>query len=63
MAESGAWIDTKTGKVVAKQPEEGVQLIAPGTEPTDAQRAYVEEVKAAVADGPAEAKSVTRKSK
>lgn len=30
VSKSGVYIDTKTGKVVEKQPEEGVQLVAPG---------------------------------
>lgn len=35
MAEnSGVWFDTKNGKVVKKQPEEGIQLVAPGNEIT-----------------------------
>ena len=35
MAESkGVWYDTKASKVVESQPEEGVQLVAPGVEPT-----------------------------
>lgn len=30
VSKSGVFIDTKTGKVVEKQPEEGVQLVPPG---------------------------------
>lgn len=38
-ASKGVWFDTKSGKVVESQPEEGVQLVAPGTEFTpDAER-------------------------
>lgn len=38
-ASKGVWLDSKTGKVVESQPEEGVQLVAPGTESTpDAER-------------------------
>lgn len=48
MAESkGQWLDTKTGKVVSSQPEESVQLVAPGSEPTPADLARVEALKSA----------------
>lgn len=37
--DSGVWFDTKADKVVKSQPEEGIQLVAPGAEPTpDEQR-------------------------
>lgn len=37
--DSGVWYDTKSEKVVKSQPEEGIQLSAPGAEPTpDEQR-------------------------
>lgn len=29
-SKNGVWIDTKTDKVVDDQPEEGIQLVAPG---------------------------------
>lgn len=48
-ANPGAWVDSKTGQVVGKEPEEGIQLLAPGIEPTDAQRAYVDSVRALAA--------------
>lgn len=32
--DNGVWFDTKAGKVVKSQPEEGVQLTAPGVETT-----------------------------
>lgn len=60
MAENkGTWLDTKTGKVVTSQPEEGVQLVSPNVEPTAADEAAVE---AAKASQPAEPKTVTSKS-
>lgn len=33
---SAAWLDTKSGKVVTEQPEEGVQLVSPNVEQTAA---------------------------
>lgn len=32
VSKTGVWIDTRTGKTVSKQPEEGIQLVAPGGE-------------------------------
>lgn len=47
MAENkGTWIDSKTGKVVTKQPEEGVQVVSPNVEMTPADEAAVEAAKA-----------------
>jgi hypothetical protein len=42
---SGTWYDTKAGKVVTSQPEEGVQLVAPGVEPTADEKSRVEAYK------------------
>lgn len=62
MAENkGTWIDTKTGKVVTSQPEEGVQIVSPNVDPTPADEAAVEAAKASVAAEPAPAKTVTSK--
>jgi hypothetical protein len=48
ISKSGVFIDTKTGKVVESQPEEGVQLVAPGGVVTpEAER----QIKAAKAGG------------
>lgn len=54
MTESkGAWIDTKTGKVVTgKQPEEALQLVAPGVEMTSEEEAVIEAAKAAAEGDP-----------
>lgn len=42
MAENkGKWLDSKTGKVVDSQPEEGVQLLSPNVEPTPNDEAAV----------------------
>jgi len=58
MSESkGVWLDTKTGKVVTAQPEEGVQLLAPGVEASAADLAGIEAAKAAAAPEPAKAKA------
>jgi hypothetical protein len=47
---TGTWIDNKTGKVVTSQPEEGVQLIAPGVEVTPDDQRAVDAAKAAQAE-------------
>lgn len=39
---SGVWWDLKTEKVVESAPEEGIQLIAPGSVVTPAHRAAVD---------------------
>jgi hypothetical protein len=44
-ASKGVWLDSKTGKVVESQPEEGVQLVAPGVEATAAEQARVDAYK------------------
>jgi hypothetical protein len=67
MAESkGVWFDHKTQKVVSSPPESGVQLVAPGVEPTPDELATVERYKQAgvsekKADAPAADKTVTTK--
>lgn len=59
----GTWIDTKTGKVVTSQPEEGVQLHAPGTEVTPDVQAAIDAAKAAADPDKAPVeKAVTSKS-
>lgn len=45
----GVWFDTKAGKVVESQPEEGVQLVAPGVDATPDEQARVDAYKADVA--------------
>jgi hypothetical protein len=51
VSKSGVFIDTKTGKVTESQPEEGIQLVAPGSPVTpDAQRA-IDNAKAAAGAG------------
>lgn len=62
MAENkGSWLDTKSNKIVSSQPEEGIQLLAPGAEHTPADLAHVEAVKASLAPEPAAPKTVTSK--
>lgn len=55
-AAKGVWLDTKTGKVVESEPEEGLVLVAAGVEATAADQARVDAYKA---NTPAEAKTVT----
>lgn len=45
VSEGGVFIDTKTGKVVESQPEEGVQLVPPGGVIDDATAKMIESVK------------------
>lgn len=47
-ASKGVWFDTATAKVVESQPEQGVQLIAPGVEATPDDDRRVEVYRAAV---------------
>jgi len=46
---TGTWLDTKTNTIVTSRPEEGIQLLAPGVEPTPDELAAVEAVKASIA--------------
>jgi len=57
-AGKGVWFDTKAGKVVESQPAEGVQLVAPGIEASDADLALVDRYKEG---GSAEPATVTTK--
>lgn len=41
-SKSGVFFDTKTNKVVNSQPEEGVQLVAPGQEITPDRQAEID---------------------
>lgn len=62
---AGTWIDSKTGKVVTSQPEEGVQLVSPNVEPGPNDEAAVQRAKdalAAEAEGGDGGKTVTTKS-
>lgn len=45
---AGSWIDSKTGKVVTSQPEEGVQLVSPNVEPNPNDEAAVQRAKDAL---------------
>lgn len=54
----GVWLDTKSGKVVESQPEEGVVLVAPGTESTPDAERLVAQYRSG---GTSEAKTVTSK--
>lgn len=42
VSKGGVFIDTKTGKVVQSQPEEGIQLVAPGGTIDDAAQAAID---------------------
>lgn len=59
ISESGVFIDSKTGEVVDKQPEEGVQLVAPGSEIDQAAKDAIEAAKVAAAGGAPVAETVT----
>lgn len=48
VSKSGVFIDTKTGKVVESQPEEGIQLVAPGGVVTPNAEAQITAAKAGV---------------
>jgi len=48
IAKNGVFIDTKTSTVVDSQPEEGVQLVAPGSEVTPALQEKIDAAKAAL---------------
>lgn len=54
---AGAWLDTKSGKVVTEQPEEGVQLVSPNVEQTAADAEVIAAAEAA-ADAAAAAAAV-----
>jgi hypothetical protein len=41
LSKSGVYFDTKNRKVVESQPEEGIQILAPGDEITEASKADV----------------------
>jgi hypothetical protein len=49
VSKGGVFIDTKTGQVVESQPEEGIQLVAPGGVIDDNARALIETAKATAA--------------
>jgi hypothetical protein len=51
ISKTGVFIDTKTGQVVDSQPEEGVQLVAPGTEITPAAQRAIDDARTAAAGG------------
>lgn len=48
VSKSGVFIDLKTGKVVEKQPEEGIQLVPPGGVVTPNAEAQIKAAKAGV---------------
>lgn len=49
VSKNGVYIDSKTGKVVEKQPEEGVQLVPPGGTIDTATQGLIDAAKAASA--------------
>jgi hypothetical protein len=68
IAKNGVYVDTQTGKVVRKEPEQGIQLVAPGGEITDAVQAaidrYEDDTVVATATAPDDTeKTVTTKSR
>lgn len=48
VSKSGVFIDTKSGKVVESQPEEGIQLVPPGGVVTPNAEAQIKAAKAGV---------------
>jgi hypothetical protein len=50
VSENGKFLDTKEGKIVDSQPEEGVQLIAPGVVVTPEHKSTVERYETGLAD-------------
>jgi hypothetical protein len=51
MAENkGTWLDTKTGKLVTSQPEEGVQVVSPNVEANPDDEAALQRMKDALAE-------------
>ncbi len=55
----GVYIDTRTGKVVESQPEEGIQLVPPGGEITKSRQAVIDRYKEAAAGTESAPKTVT----
>lgn len=49
-SKNGKWIDNKTGQVVSSEPEEGVQLLAPGVPETPDVTARIKAAEDAAAD-------------
>lgn len=50
----GVWLDTVTSEVVETPPERGVQLVAPGVDPTPDDLARIERLRAAQPPKPVE---------
>jgi hypothetical protein len=59
VSKSGVFIDSKTGKVVNSQPEEGVQLVPPGGIIDATAEARIEAAKSAASGEQSESKTVT----
>ena len=59
IAASDKWVDTKTGKVVSSQPEEGILLVAKGSPLTADRKAAVDAAELAASGKPSEVKTVT----
>ena len=53
----GQWLDTQTGKVVDKEPAEGVQLVSPNVEPGPEHQEWVDAAKTAAKAEKAKAKA------
>jgi hypothetical protein len=59
VSKTGVFIDSKTGKVVNSQPEEGIQLVPPGGTIDPSTAAAIEAAKAAASGEASEPKTVT----
>lgn len=62
-SKSGVWIDTKSDKIVESQPEEGIQLVAPGGPVTPEIAKRIERERAARSEGTKETTEAARSTK
>lgn len=59
ISETGVFFDTKTGKVVDGQPEEGIQIVAPGGEVTPAAQKEIDAYRVVEAGSGAQPAAIT----
>lgn len=59
ISETGVFVDSKTGQIVHSQPEEGVQLVPPGSEITPAMKDAIKAAELVAAGGGEVANAVT----
>lgn len=63
VSKSGVYIDTKTGKVVESQPEEGRLIVPPGAEISDDLASHIEAAKTAATAATAPERKAKKDSK